>query len=749
MGGQFRDAKRRDNHPFQFTLQPLESRRYFSASLINSADTGSVQSAPIISMAAQVDPAGAAVSVADRRALISEFSGPLAASLAKTLRHSGADAFDATLLKYMTHRPGPIFFYNPKHTNRLLDYIDTTLAVKIAPEVQQADEILAHKFPEQINSQSNDVQLGPEIDWDVQPKRVSNPDFLHSLNRHTFWKDLATAYTLTGDGKYVTELAAQLASWSQQTPPLQNPDDWAASSPHWWLLDAADRASNWTSAYFMVLGSPDWTAAANTLFMKEIWLHGDFLSRVTPGSFKSNKTAIHAAGLLRIGLLFPEFSAAAKWEEQGFDMTFRALATQFYPDGGHVEETPAYQASALNAFLENYRLAELNGRSNWTRNRRHLFLNAVEALYQLLTPSGTMPGISDTYRTSTPGPFLTRCGLLLGDTRYVIARPTLDDVFLVGPDRLREVFVGSPGTLYNRGPSYALPDAGYYMLRDSYEQSSQNSPLYFSNTQVLFDAGPKGGTHGHYDLLSFDLETPLFNLVADPGPYEYDDSADRKYVISTPAHNTISIDGLNHEAVEGKNNPKIVVDDFTTTPTEGRVTAHHHAYEYLDGKPTVGRTIWMDRTMSQPPLIIAVDWARSDAPHTFTTSFNFPQTDVTETAPGVVDIKLTRTYRMRAQSLLLPGQTDALNATFVSNSPPPDAKTPATRYAVSQTGNMALFVTMFSEYIPTGFNPTQPASIAFASPPQPGQAVHLSVTMANGTTRSLVFQPPDLSPLPS
>jgi hypothetical protein len=430
-------------------------------------------------------------------------------------------------------------------------------------------------------------------------------------------------------------------------------------------------------------------------------------------------------------------------------MTFRALATQFYPDGGHVEETPAYQASALNAFLENYRLAELNGRTNWTRNRRHLFLNGVEALYQLLTPAGTLPGISDTYRTSTPGPFLTRCGLLLGDSRYAIARPNLDDVFLVGPDRLRENFVGTPGTPYNRGPYYALPDAGYYMLRNAYEPTSSGSTFFASTTQLLFDAGPKGGTHGHYDLLSFDVQDPLFDLVADPGPYQYDDSADRQYVISTPAHNTISIDGLNHEAVEGKGDPRIVVDDFSTTLTEGRITAHHHAYEYLKGKPTVGRTVWLDRTISQNPLFIAVDWGRSDARHTFTTSFNFPQTDVTRLAPGVIDIKLTRTHRMRAQSLLLPGQSDAITDTFVSNSPPPDAKTPAKRYAVSQTGTTVLFVTVFSEYVPTGFNPSQPPTIVFESPPQAGQAVHLRITRSDGSTRSLVFQPPDLTPLPA
>jgi hypothetical protein len=437
-------------------------------------------------------------------------------------------------------------------------------------------------------------------------------------------------------------------------------------------------------------------------------------------------------------------------------MTFRSLAAQFNPDGGHVEETPAYQASALDAFLENYRLAELNGRTAWTKNRRRLFLNGIEALYQLLTPAGQLPGVSDTYRSSTPREFLNRCGLVLGDDRYLLARATMWDVFLAGPEPLDGSSFNAPDpALYNRGPEYALPDSGYYMLRDQYHETTPNSGRFVSSQQILFDAGPKGGTHGHYDLLSFEYTMSIADqsYIVDPGPFRYDDSPERQRAISTPAHNTISVDGLNHEAIEGPNDPRIVVDEFATTPTEARITAHHHGYEYLKGQPTVGRTLWLDRDPTSPVQVaIAVDWGRTDSsryPRTFTTGFTLPRTAVTRSAPGVVDVVMSRFNRLRVQSILSPGQSDALADVMVSDNPPPNEETPAKRYAVSQTGTSAVFVTLLSNWgvKSDGTVSVLPATLAFETPPVDGQPIQLRLTFANGLTRLLTFVPPDLTPL--
>ena len=721
-------------------FEPLEGRVLLS-SVVTSAG-----SAPDAGVKRASVEAGLTLTRTDRRNLIGHLNAPLALSLVKTLRHSGNAAFDATLLQHMIRRDGPNYFYNGRVMARNTAFIKQFLSPRVPIQLAKADAILAHKFPEQINAATYGVQLPATIDWDSKPKTTDNPDFLHALNEQGFWRDLTIAYQFTGDRKYVRELISELASWSAQTPAIKNPDDWIASSPHWWLLDVAARAKNWLDAYFMVLGSAEWTAQANTLFLSRLFDHGDFLYRVTPSGFDKNRTALHAGGLLRLGMMFPEFADAPAWEAKGADMTFRSLGAQFRPDGSHVEQTPAYQITADNAFLETYYLGELNEKAYWTRNRRLFFVKTIDALFHMLSPHGDLPGLSDTYRSTNARPFLTRCGLVLEETRWHISGATLEDVLFLGT---RRVDVRDYGYVSDRESSFSLPDAGYYMMRGT---DSRGGVVYStgSYSQLIVDAGPKGGAHGHFDLLNFEywenIDAPI---IPDPGPYRYDGSADRAYAISTPAHNTISIDGLSHEAVENAHSPEVVVDEFQSTASEARFTAHHHAYEYLPGKPTVGRTLLLDRTNGIWNIVLAVDWGRSDVSHRFTTSFNLAGngSNVTEVSPGSVDAFFTKGERIRIQSLTVPGQRVTLNDTFVSSTPPPRAKDPATRVDVSQSGTSVVFVTLISEYITIGGHPFPPATAAFETAPVPGQAVHVRLTYPDGTGRSLTFVPPDLTPL--
>ena len=54
--------------------------------------------------------------------------------------------------------------------------------------------------------------------------------------------------------------------------------------------------------------------------------------------------------------------------------------------------------------------------------------------------------------------------------------------------------------------------------------------------QVTFNAGPKGGGHGHLDYLNFELYGYGKALIADPGPWAYDNSPERAYALSTPSN---------------------------------------------------------------------------------------------------------------------------------------------------------------------------------------------------------------------
>ena len=117
-----------------------------------------------------------------------------------------------------------------------------------------------------------------------------------------------------------------------------------------------------------------------------------------------------------------------------------------------------------------------------------------------------------------------------------------------------------------------MPVSGYWMTRTSDTDRSAR--------QLVMDAGPTGGFHGHYDLLSFELYGYGKPLIADPGLVRYDDSADRAWVVSTLAHNTISVDGLSHAPIE-KAGTAITVDEWTVAADETRVTVLIEPDRYL------------------------------------------------------------------------------------------------------------------------------------------------------------------------
>src|SRR5687767_2432348 len=98
-------------------MQPLEGRLHLAAGPVARMVPDAVELPTVAARAEAPAPAVAAsssITLADRQALLAQFSGELARSLGKTLRHSGPDAFDMSLLRYMERRAGPAFFFNPR-----------------------------------------------------------------------------------------------------------------------------------------------------------------------------------------------------------------------------------------------------------------------------------------------------------------------------------------------------------------------------------------------------------------------------------------------------------------------------------------------------------------------------------------------------------------------------------------------------------------------------------------------------------
>ncbi|MEO6435545.1 MAG: alginate lyase family protein, partial [Tepidisphaeraceae bacterium] len=615
-----------------------------------------------------------------RQQLLKHWTGPNKAELQAKLDANKLGAFDGLLLDYVKRRAGGTFFWKTSDVAGIKSFINSNLDT--ASVIRNADHIVAHRFPNG-NSAVYDVQLpAGEIDWTTS---TSNREFVHSLNRMDFWMDLSQAYVVTGSSKYANELTAQLSSWSAQSPTL------AGAQP----LDVARRANNWTWAYAMLLGSRAWTASANTLMLHKLYQHADFLRVVEPYPLTSNRSLFEARGLLQIAHFVPEFDSSAEWKRFGRKLLFGAMDAQLNPDGGHAESSPGYAGSVILALLEMYWLDQKQGNAAaWTGSRLKTLENAAKAHVELLSPDGTLTPLSDTYR-STLGPFWDRARIILNNTRdFPAAKPRLRDVWLFGAAKAGAM-VNAPihPRVPARGSTFSLPQSGYYVLRSGSDPDAR---------QITFDAGPTGGAHGHFDLLSFELFGYGRPLISDPGLYTYDESDRRHWAIGTPAHNTISVDRKNHAAVEGIGNENLWSSGISSVAGGHQVTASHRGYSGLAGAPKVSRSIWYDGA----GVMLLVDLGQSDrARHTFATSFLLPGSSTSrDLAAGWIRSN-NSTGNVMIQSLLQPGQAahrqnqiDAGINVFTSSDPDANIANDATRYDVDQTAAFVGFVTLITTY---------------------------------------------------
>jgi len=543
--------------------------------------------------------------------------------------------------------------------------------------------------------------------------------------------DLSQAFRFNGSSTYVAEMINQLSSWSQQFPTIGTPATFSATDQKGWLLDTSVRVESWVWSYQQVLASSAWSKEANSLFLYKLNQQGQFLASSTPYPTSDNRSLSEAKAWLYIAQVFPEFVGSATWETNARALLFGAMDGQFYDDGSHVEQSPGYASGVIEDLLEVKKLDQING-DTWPSDRATKLTSAIDAYLQFLSPDGKRPAIGDTYRTSSVTVFL-KANLIQGVNTYPAAKPRGRDVWLFGPTTV-DPFLGNPNNpaLGDRGKTFSLEDSGNYIARSGADADAR---------QIIFDAGPKGGQHGHSDLLSFELFGYGAPLIADPGLLRYDNSADRQWAVSTPAHNTISVDGASHGALEGATNPGIVVDDVDIDSSHIQVTAHHFGYGYLAGGPVVGRSIWYDLDGT----ILVVDWGESVESREFATSFTLPGTSTSSNLPAGRIQSTNAAGNVKIQTLLQAGQTAFRQTTnrFTSSNPPPNEKDPATRYYVTQSGTFVVFATLITAYN-GGTAPNISAQLL--STPTAGGEFQIRLTKG-GVDQDITFTPPDVQRL--
>lgn len=380
-------------------------------------------------------------------------------------------------------------------------------------------------------------QLGQKMQWLQGPV-----EWTHVLSRFAYWNDLGCAYWGTDKGIYAQAFADLLEDWIISNPvPRQVSNDRGKNGSVWRTLEAGIRGQSWFDAMEFFMDAPEFDAQAKYLMTRSLVEHAKYLEDWEITFHAGNWQVCEASGLATIGMMLPEFKAAAGWRQRGLNLLVKHMQQDVEPDGMHWELTPGYHTWVMNEFLKVSRLCQVNHIGIPGLLTRHEKM--YEVLEKLARPNHTIPPIGDAGNGAGSIEGNIGLGALLyhrPDFRFLAANTCAEDwMWLLGPEVCDHyaALVSSPPVF----TSVLLPDAGYAVMRSGWEAQDK---------YLLFDCAPWRGGHSHQDRLQVTVFAGR-DLIEDSGMCSYDEPVSRQ-LRQSAAHSVVLIDGQEQLSADPK-----------------------------------------------------------------------------------------------------------------------------------------------------------------------------------------------------
>ncbi|HWW60986.1 MAG TPA: alginate lyase family protein [Thermoanaerobaculia bacterium] len=267
-------------------------------------------------------------------------------------------------------------------------------------------------------------------------------------------------------------------------------------------IDANERlAGDGWHPYTVSLRIVNWCEAIDAFgdvdnrILASLYAQARFLAAHLEVDVRGNHLLKNLRALIWAGTFF-EGSEPDAWRDRALRMLESEVAEQVLPDGGHFERAPAYHVQVLRDLAETAEFLRRNGIVlAWLETAVQKMKNFLAAI----TPrNGRIPLLKDSTRVDVDdllGQRATDSGQRT--TTYLVARNAGD---------------------------FLIADFGY----------------------VCPDDLP---AHAHADVFTYELTIDDQPVVVDSGVYEYAAGEWRDHFRSTPAHNTVDLDGRNQSDV--------------------------------------------------------------------------------------------------------------------------------------------------------------------------------------------------------
>lgn len=288
-------------------------------------------------------------------------------------------------------------------------------------------------------------------------------------------------------------------------------------------------------AYDLTRTSPAWSAEERRK-VEEDFFRPTARSLLRYNQGINNHQTWYNAGLISIASVLGDADLVQKVLAMrgGFlDQLERSVGS----DGLWYEGAMAYHNYALQAMVE---IVEAGRRMGLPLHEPPRFRAMFEGPLHATYPNGQFPAINDSDFSNLDSfrPHFLWAWKTYGDPLFAqaYARGSAADLQnLLGPD-------ASPSWPLNAG-SRVLSDAGLVKLQIG---SGPQAACAF------LDWGPHGGGHGHFDKLNLMLFAMGREWLLDPGRLTYSHAEYQTWVKHTAAHNTVTLEGRDQAASEGR-----------------------------------------------------------------------------------------------------------------------------------------------------------------------------------------------------
>lgn len=344
--------------------------------------------------------------------------------------------------------------------------------------------------PWHMEQTHSEYVLSREIDWFTPPN--GDHEWIESLVRFDHMIDLAAAYGLTGQQRYIESFAYYLRSFSESR---------AMPGRHWqYKLNPAIRIINIIRAYDLLARALATDDPVHFMVYECVLRDVDFL-RTHIGDATGNGAFFVTSALLIAAIYLEEIFNTDTWRILVNQRLFEILRSEILDDGFEAEQVPMYHGEVLLTLLD-YCVALTSNGYLIDHRLQAVLQKMLTAIGKVTDPQGMIPPIGDSDRFDAN--YLYRFY-----NSVMNERSSLEQHWSQA-----EPGFADPGAEFH---VQKMSATGWTVVRWNRDQGRRG--------YLLFDCSgkprPGYGSHSHADDLQFLLHDSRGPVFTDPGRFTY------------------------------------------------------------------------------------------------------------------------------------------------------------------------------------------------------------------------------------